>query len=316
MNRTNFMFKLLAFFAFSLALTSAAHALPRTYVSMSGNDANTCAFNAPCRTFAGALPKTDASGAITALETGSYGIVTINKALSIIAAPGVHAEVAPGGNSSAITVQLGGTTGVVVLRNLYLVGASGLAKGVDFKSGGSLHVENCSISGFDRGVNVTAAPSLTYVKDTTIRNVHDGVYLVPTAANTALVAQAFIEHCRFENYFQGAVAAGRYTTMTVRDSSFTGRSKDNTITYGGIIAAPTSVGTTHIMVENCLLSNNYLAIGTKTDGVAFISISQNVLYHNQIGVFTCCLSKMITFGNNRFEDNNDDGSFNLSTPLK
>jgi nitrous oxidase accessory protein NosD len=177
-------------------------------------------------------------------------------------------------------------------------------------------VENCVVSEFDKGIKFTAAPALFYVKDTTVRNVHNGIFLEPTADSTAKMAKAFIEHCRFENYYQGLVAAGKYTSVTVRDSSFTGRSKDQAITYGGIIAAPTSVGTTHIMAENCLMSNNYIAIGTKTDGVAFISISQNVIYGNQIGIFVCCLSKIITFGNNRFENNNDDGSFNLSTPLK
>lgn len=180
----------------------------------------------------------------------------------------------------------------------------------------ALHVENCNFTGLDKGIYDVAAPSLMYVADTSLTNVHEGIFLEPTAPDNTLQAKAFIKHCRFENYFQGLLVAGRYTVVTVRDSQFAGRSKDNTITYAGIAAAPTSVGTTHIMVENCLLSNNYLAIGTKTDGVCFISISQNVIYHNQLGVFTCCLSKMITFGNNRFEDNNDDGSFNLSTPLK
>ncbi|HWS99215.1 MAG TPA: right-handed parallel beta-helix repeat-containing protein [Pyrinomonadaceae bacterium] len=141
-------------------------------------------------------------------------------------------------------------------------------------------------------------------------------YVSPSGADSSKPTQAFIEHSRFENYFKGVIAAGRYTTLTIRDSTFTGRSKDPVVTYGGILASPTSVGTARIMVENCLVSNNYLGIGTTTDGVAFISISQNVIYHNDTGVFTCCLSKMITFGNNRFEDNNDDGFFNLSTALK
>jgi hypothetical protein len=316
MKKIKFALNALAVLIFPLVLAGGAHAIPRTYVTMSGNDNNSCAFTAPCRTFKEAVTKTDSGGEIIPLETGSYGFLTITQPVSIIAPPGVHAEIAPAGNNSGITIQFGSAiTGNVVLRNLYLAGGA-VGKGIDVKAVGALHVENCVINGFDKGINFVPAPGLLYVKDTTLRNSHDGIYLVPTAADTAKVAQAFIDHCRFENYFQGVVAAGRYTTLTIRDSHFAGRSKDNTVTYGGIIAAPTSVGTTHIMVENCLLSNNYIAVGTKTDGVSFISISQNVIYHNQTGVFTCCLSKMITFGNNRFEDNNDDGSFNLSTPLK
>jgi hypothetical protein len=318
MNKIKFAINALAFLVFPLVLASVTHAIPRTYVTMTGNDNNTCAFNAPCRTFNEAVTKTDSAGEVIALETGSYGFVTINKPVSIIGAPGVHAEIAPPGATAGVTIQFpAAVSGNVVLRNLYLAGMPNVSKGIDVKvMAGAVHVENCVINGFDKGINFVPAPALLYVKDTTVRNAKHGIYLVPTAADTSKVLRAFIEHSRFENYYQGVVAAGRYTIMTVRDSIFTGRSKDPAITYGGIIASPTSIGTTHIMVENCLLSNNYIAVGTNTDGVAFISISQNVIYHNQTGVSTCCLSKMITFGNNRFEDNNDDGSFNLSTLLK
>lgn len=107
------------------------------------------------------------------------------------------------------------------------------------------------------------------VTDSAIRNVHDGIYLEPSDSDSTHLAKVFVEHCRFENYFHGFVAAGRYTLATIRDSQFAGKSRDNLVTYGGIIAAPLSVGTTNIMVENCMVTNNYLAIGTKTDGVSF-----------------------------------------------
>lgn len=316
MNKLKFTLNGLTVCAFALAFTHAAHAAPRTYVSPTGSDAANCSTpSTPCLTFQGAHGKTDGGGEIIALASGTYGSVIINRAISIIGAPGVHAEISVTGATNAVTVEAPATA-VVVLRNLYLTG-TGANKGVNFKTGKALHMEDCVVNGFSQGVRIVGSVgTLVYVKDTTVRNSNEGVILEPTAADNTKPTQAFIEHSRFENYFKGVIAAGRYTTLTVRDSTFTGRSKDNLITYGGILASPTSVGTTHIMVENCLVSNNYIAIGTTTDGVAFISISQNVIYHNQIGVFTCCLSKMITFGNNRFEDNNDDGNFDLSTPLK
>ncbi|HEY0377774.1 MAG TPA: hypothetical protein VGC87_12685 [Pyrinomonadaceae bacterium] len=316
MTKLKFTLNALAVCAFALALTHAAQAAARTYVSPGGSDANNCStVSTPCLTFQGAHGKTDGGGEIIALASGTYGSVLINRSISIIGAPGVHAEISVTGATNAVTIEAPATT-IVVLRNLYLTG-TGANKGVNFKTGKTLHVEDCVVNGFDQGIRVVGSVgALTYVKDTTLRNSTKGFIMEPTAADSTKPTQAFIEHSRFESYFMGAIAAGRYTTLIVRDSTFTGRSKDNTITYGGILASPTSIGTTHILVENCLVSNNYLGIGTTTDGVAFISISQNAIYHNDLGVSTCCLSKMITFGNNRFEDNNDDGSPNMSTPLK
>lgn len=315
MNKLRFTLNALTVCASALALAHAAHAAPRTYVSPNGSDAANCStVNTPCLTFQGAHGKTD-GGEIIALASGTYGAVTINRAISIIGAPGAHAETNVTGATNAVTVEAPATA-VVVLRNLYLTGAV-TNKGVNFKTGKALYVEGCVVNGFGQGVRVVGSVgALVYVKDTTVRNSTGGFIMEPTGADSTNPTIALIEHSRFENYFKGAIATGRYTGMTIRDSTFVGRSKDPAVGYGGIVASPTSSGTTRIMVENCLVSNNYLGIGTTTDGVAFIGVSQNVIYHNELGVFTCCLSKMITFGNNRFEDNNDDGSFNLSTPLK
>ena len=317
MNKLRFALHALVVCAFALALAHAAHAAPRTYVSPGGSDAANCStVTTPCLTLQAAHGKTDGGGEIIVLASGTYAGVLINRAISIIGAPGVHAEISVAGAANAVTIEAPATA-VVVLRNLYLTGAGGTNKGVNFKTGKALHVENCVVNGFAQGIRIVGSVgALVYVKDTTVRNSTEGFIIEPTGSDFEKPTTALIEHCRFENYFKGVIAAGRYTTLTIRDSTFVGRSKDNTVTYGGILASPDSSGTTRIMIENCLVSNNYLAIGTTTDGVAFISISQNVIYHNQLGVFTCCLSKMITFGNNRFEDNNDDGNFNLSTPLK
>src|ERR1044072_4405573 len=136
MNKLKLAVNALAFLLFPLLLASATQAIPRTYVTMSGNDNNTCAFNSPCRTFNEAVTKTDAGGEVIALETGSYGFVTIDKPLSIIAPPGVNAEIAPPSGTSGITIQNNNAavSGPVMLRNLYLAGASNTAKGIDVKA--------------------------------------------------------------------------------------------------------------------------------------------------------------------------------------
>jgi hypothetical protein len=54
------------FFVSIIFLTITAQAIPQAFVSVSGINANTCERSAPCRTFAGALAKTDPKGGLTA----------------------------------------------------------------------------------------------------------------------------------------------------------------------------------------------------------------------------------------------------------
>src|SRR3954469_11854363 len=68
----------LAVFA-SLAQAQAT----RTWVSGVGADENPCSRTAPCKTFAGAITKTAASGEISVLDPGGFGAVTITKPITI-----------------------------------------------------------------------------------------------------------------------------------------------------------------------------------------------------------------------------------------
>src|SRR5262245_17075337 len=74
-----------------LAVAGQAHAQAnRTFVSGSGNDANPCSLPAPCRSFAGAITKTNAGGEIVVLDSAGYGSVTITKSISISAPDGIE----------------------------------------------------------------------------------------------------------------------------------------------------------------------------------------------------------------------------------
>ena len=73
-------------FVFGLCMSAAPAKAQsvRTFVSAeSGNDADDCSRLSPCRTLAGTLAKTQAAGEITVLDAGTYGSVTIGKAISI-----------------------------------------------------------------------------------------------------------------------------------------------------------------------------------------------------------------------------------------
>src|SRR5580700_9888635 len=72
-----------ALFVAGLAIAPAHAQATRTWVSGVGDDANPCSRTAPCKTFAGAISKTSASGEINCLDPGGFGAITITKAITL-----------------------------------------------------------------------------------------------------------------------------------------------------------------------------------------------------------------------------------------
>src|SRR3989454_10560521 len=84
MKKVRFTPTFLAVAMVALAAVSTVHAqASRTWVSGVGDDANPCSRTAPCKTFAGAISKTAASGEISVLDPGGFGAVTITKSITI-----------------------------------------------------------------------------------------------------------------------------------------------------------------------------------------------------------------------------------------
>ena len=171
---------LAAVFARSSEAAPAA-AIQRTFVSTSGNDANACTRAEPCRNFAAALVNTLAGGEVVALDSGGYGPFVIDKAVSVIGAPGVHAAVTTFAGEG-ITINAGASD-IVVLRNLYVTGLGG-AIGIRHNTGAALYVESVTASGFtSRGLRVQVAPGATtklVVRDSVFRQNDTGLLVVAT----------------------------------------------------------------------------------------------------------------------------------------
>src|SRR5207302_4023776 len=145
---------LLISLSITLAASLPAAAVPRTFVSGLGNDANPGTLTSPKRSFGSALTVTDPGGEIIVLDSAGYGPVTINKAVSIISPPGVYAGVTVT-SGDGITVSAGASD-VVILRGLTINGAGG-TNGINFTDGAALHVENCVISRFSNDGIVSAS---------------------------------------------------------------------------------------------------------------------------------------------------------------
>ena len=152
-----------------------AAAIQRTFVSTSGNDANPCTRADPCRNFTAALANTLAGGEVVALDSGGYGTFTVDKSVTVVGAPGVHAAITAF-TGNGVTVSAGDAD-VVVLRNLYITGLGG-DNGIRVFTGGSVHVESVTVSGFtNRGIRVTAevSPVTLIVRNSVFRHNNGGV---------------------------------------------------------------------------------------------------------------------------------------------
>lgn len=298
-----FTFMALAAALFSTVLASAAHAqIQRTAVSLSGTDAGNCAAINPCRSFNYALTQTAAGGEIIALTSAGYGPVTINKSVQIIAPGGVHAALtAFSGNGITVAAGAGDS---VVLRGLTLTGL-GATTGISFQSGGSLHVENCVISGFSSNGIEASADGEMFLKDSYIRNNGGDGLAVSTAAGTARVT---IDRTRLERNANG-VAARNNARVVVRDSIAANN------TTAGLTASPAGGAATQLLVENSLTTGN--ASGIVSDGAAtIVRVSGSTVTRNTTGLQAQNGGQLLSRVSNTVEGNTADGSFTSTFPAR
>jgi len=146
----------------------------RTWVSGVGDDVNPCSRTAPCKTFAGAISKTAASGEIDVLDPGSYGTVTITKNITIDGGGELAGVLATVGTDGII---LNGANIDVTLRNLDLQGATTGDSGINITNAKQLNVEHCRINQFTNGVTNTGAVTtkIQIVDSQIIDNVQNGI---------------------------------------------------------------------------------------------------------------------------------------------
>jgi hypothetical protein len=278
----------------------------RTFVAVAGNDANDCTFATPCRTFAGAVPNTAPGGEITALDSGAYGVVTIDKALTLQAAPGAH--VALGDGTAIVAVMINaGPSDVIVLRNLYISRSGSTQRGIEFNSGGpggALFIESCVVTGFptagirfvaDDGCDANGCPEL-FIKNTIARNNGKGIHFSGGVAS--------LDHCRFEDNATG-VHVSTQSRVTIRDSVVAGNS-----TYGFFSESPADTA-----VENCAVTRNGTGIRASSSGffVGRFYVSNTLITSNTTGLLPNG-GRIISFGNNRLTANNTNGAFTSTIP--
>lgn len=221
-----------ATFGLGLAFAAPSQAqATRTWVSGVGDDANPCSRTAPCKTFAGAISKTAASGEINCLDPGGFGGVTITKAITIYC-DSVEGGVLVSG-TNGITISAG-PTDVIVLDGLDIEGIGTGLNGVNVTSASTVVIRRTLIHQFTQsGVNVAGpAGAKVVVQDCYISNNASGVNVLGTAgaANSAVIDRTTIE-----THTTGAIVAGAGSTVDLSASSLIGSGQKVKINNGGIV---------------------------------------------------------------------------------
>ena len=277
MSKARFVLNTLAITVFTLMVATAAQAqATRTWVSGVGDDVNPCSRTAPCKTFAGAISKTAASGEIDALDPAGFGAVTTTKNITIDGGKGSGFGGILASLTSGVIVNDSATaspnTIVVTLRNLSINGAGNGTNGIRFISGKSLIVEDCQIFGFrgspGHGIDMSnsgaSQNAQLSVRNTVIHdNLGNGINMNITGAGSS--GTAVVENSRFARMANGVSMVAGLTRLTVSNSAFTLMSgPGNGINLSG--------GTPIAHIDHSNLSHNTTGIAATVGGARITDV--------------------------------------------
>ncbi len=292
------------------SLTSVAVAqTARVFVSAQrGDDENSCnVISSPCLTFTAALSQADPRGEIIVLDSGDYGAVNITKAVTIDAtSAGVVAAIHPRGGD-AITVNAGDSA-IVILRGLALY--AGPQYGINVTSVGSLHIDSCTVTGFQfNGVNFAPRTGNLFVRDSVIRGNDIGLNIRPTGG----ASFASVERVTLANNRRDGVVVTDGVVGTMTTSSSTGNGG------GGIFIATSNNGNTVFNIKDCAVTgNSYIGIQLtrySPFGSAAARVSGTLISGNRTGLYNRD-GTLESFGNNAVRGNATDLDGELiSVPL-
>jgi hypothetical protein len=169
----------------------------QTFVSSSGNDANTssgCQMGAPCQTIDRALSVTVAGGAVVCLDTGSFNVSPINitQAVTIDCHDRLVAAIPSTEPCAEDGIVINAPGGVVTLRDINISGSpTSLSdqpicgqNGIHIEAAAVVNLEDCVTENWSQsGISVTTSANMVLnVRNTTIRNVANGISFAPTGA--------------------------------------------------------------------------------------------------------------------------------------
>jgi hypothetical protein len=292
-------------------LWSAAQASAQflTFVSATGNDANTCFVQAsPCKTLQRGINQTSTGGEVRVLsQLTSNGF--INRSMTIDA----------GGQTIIGTLIVDSPSAVVAFRRIVLTGRGAYGKGFDIRNAAAVHIEDSTAERFiGEGILLRANVSTSlFVADSVSRNNDIGLAVLgPSSATIA------ISNSRFErsDTFGVSVGGGRVSvtdsvasanstgislsggTMNITRTSAVDNANSGYVVAGGemtlesAVARGNSTGllatsSTMARISNCVITNNAIGISNSSGAnTATIETQENNLVrgnsNNVLGALT------------------------------
>ncbi|HEX8364253.1 MAG TPA: right-handed parallel beta-helix repeat-containing protein [Allosphingosinicella sp.] len=281
--------------AFASATPASAQGSTRTWVSGTGDDANTCSRTAPCLTFAGAFPKTANNGQITCLDPGGFGTINITKSITIDCT-GTQGSILAAGTTG---ITINGNLAEVVLRNLQIEGAHNVfGNGIRILNARSVVIDNVTVlnsggTGTNgRGISIETAADNVSVVVVNSRIIHAnnfGIQSQPTAGNVVLNLRN-TEIARGNN---SAIALINATTASISNCLLAQN------TGAGVSLQNANVTA---QISNCDISFNGFGIANGLGGASTVRLYGNSITGNTVGV-RIDAGSVFTYGNNGIRGN-------------
>lgn len=302
-----------------LAATGAAQAqLFRAYLSSSGNDANPCTLQLPCRLLPAGLGAVADGGEVWMLDSANYntGPVNIGKSVSILAVPGVVGSFIAQDNAPALSITGDGLT--VALRNV-AIGRNSAAPipgthGVLMTGASKLTIENSVINRSPgNSVRVEGFGTLRLV-DTTIRFGSGYAVALLNGAQGTIAGANIVNN----NGGVGVVSniSGRTTQVSISDSFISGVDR-----WGVAAATETAGATAKAFVTRTTITRSAPdggGIGSFSGlgGTASLVIGDSaVMSHTNAWRIEGSGSTIFTLGNNQIREYlNGDGTLTSFAP--
>jgi hypothetical protein len=297
-------------------LASLLHAAPghaqfsKSWIANNGSDGNPCTLAAPCATLQHAHDVTPAGAEIGVLNAGDYGQVFITKSIFVTNDGSGEAGIfATSGGLIAVRVNVGSGE-IVGLRGLVMEGGLAGNAGLSFLNGSALHVQNCVIKNFQGNeggiIYQPIGNSQLFVSDTIIFNngsVADtaGITIRPLGTG---VANVVLDRVHLENNVVGLqldaslASSSNGIHAVLRDSVVSGNASNGILafTQAGAPAA-------FLLVDRSTIVNN-AGNGIFANGPgATVLLKASTLTRNGAGVSTANSGQLISYGNNRNNNN-------------
>jgi hypothetical protein len=295
---------LAAFAAVVIGGPRGAHAQPiRTFVALTGNDSNPCTFALPCKSAQHAHDVAAAGGELRMLDPGSYGLLTINKAISILGDG--HGGVAAQGNSIAISINAGASD-KVNLRDLVIEGFGSALAGIRITSAGLVDVQDCLIRNFN-GAGISSAvfgPSKLSVSHTHISgNASTAIIVAPSGAGVGNVT-AFIDHVTMTDNGDGFYAFGNFASGGAINVEISDSVASNSGT--GFNSESDGVPTVVFVRNSSTAHNNIGLLANRAN--ATLRVTRSTVTDNQTGFSIASGGALVSYGDNNVDGNTTNGS--------